>query len=178
MPHALTLVYPGLSRYQRIKYSIPLRFCCDLAKLFPSSVTWRHGYQSCGTIDYSVIRFQSIHFSVSLSYRKRTKRLGLHTQQKWKLSVIRKSEIDTLRSAMSKWIMIDELRRQSVKEFKIMFMPTKPIFAYNQEQLHNDFKFNLPMARNKKTLRNVRGEVDMLLAVQQRIKQRVCQQLA
>ena len=37
MPHALTLVYPGLSRYQWIKYSIPLRFCCDLAKLFPSS---------------------------------------------------------------------------------------------------------------------------------------------
>ena len=79
---------------------------------------------------------------------------------------------------MSKWIMIDELRRQSVKEFNTMFMPTKPIFAYNQEQLHNDFKFNLPMARNKKTLRNVRDEVDMLLAVQQRIKQRVCRQLA
>ena len=79
---------------------------------------------------------------------------------------------------MSKWIMINELRRQCVKEFNTMFTPIKAIFASNQEQLHNDFKFNLPMARNKKALRNVRDEVDMLLAVQQRIKQRVCQQLA
>ena len=127
-----------------------------------------------------MIRFQSIYFSVSLSCRnqKRTKRRGLQTQQKWKLSVIRKSEIGTLSCAMSKWIMIDELRRQCVKEFNTMFMPTKPIFADNQEQLHNDFKFNLPMARNKKAIRNVRDELDMLLAVQQRIKQRVCQQLA
>ena len=36
---ALTLVYPGLSRYQWIKYSIPLRFCYNLEKLFPSSAT-------------------------------------------------------------------------------------------------------------------------------------------
>ena len=78
---------------------------------------------------------------------------------------------------MSKWITDDELRRQCVKEFNTMFMPTKAIFAYNQEKRHNDFKFNLPMARKRKALRNVTDEVDMLLAVQQRIKQRVCQQL-
>ena len=52
---ALTLVYPGLSRYQWIKYSIPLRFCYNLDKLFPSSATWRHGYQSRATTDYCVI---------------------------------------------------------------------------------------------------------------------------
>ena len=76
-------------------------------------------------------RLQSIHFSVSLSYRnqKRTKCRGLQTQQKWKLREIRKSEIDTLSCAMSKWIMIDELRRQCVKEFKTMLTPIKAIFA-------------------------------------------------
>ena len=129
-------------------------------------------------------RLQSIHFSVSLSYRNQrptTKCRGLQseTQQKWKLWVIRKSKNDTLSCAISKWIMIDELRRQCVKEFNTMLTPIKAIFAYwIRSSLHNDFKFNLPVARKRKALRNVREEVDMLLAVHQQIKQRVCQQLA